>query len=236
MEYIQDMESIKDKASSRTQRRALQMRAAILDAGRDLLAREGVDGLSCELVAAAADVSIQTVYNRVGRKDDLLMALAERALEENHRYLDEAYARGGPARDRMAAIGEGYFRFAFEQPDAFLFLAQPPARVATARVIELFRLQHAKLADTIQAGQSEGVIDPNLDPASCATALWAMWNGLLISALRGERHGIDQTQMGQALAAAATILERGLSTSPESSAAYDVAGLYATTVKGEKPR
>jgi AcrR family transcriptional regulator len=232
MEMIQDMESIQNTTPSRTQRRAEKMRTAILDAAQELIAREGVDGLSCELVAAAADVSIQTVYNRVGRKDDLLMALAERALEENHRYLDDAYARRGPVRERMAAIGEGYFRFAFEQPDAFLFLAQPPARVATARVVELFRLQHAKLVDAIRAGQSEGVIDPNLDAAACATALWAMWNGLLISALRSERHGLDQTQMAQTLTTAGVILERGLSASGETSTALDVADLYIATLKG----
>lgn len=228
------MESIQNLTPSRTQRRAQQMRAAILDAAQDLLTRDGVDGLSCELVAAAADVSIQTVYNRVGRKDDLLMALAERALEGNHRYLDDAYAQDGPARERMDAILVGYFRFAFEQPDAFLFLAQPPARVATARVIELFRLQHTKFVDAIQAGQAEGLIDPHLDAGSCATALWAMWNGLLIAALRGERHGLDQSQVAQALATAGAIMERGLAMSSGSSPGLDVADLYAATIKGRK--
>lgn len=228
------MESIQIRPRSRTQRRVAQMRDAILDVAQGLLLRDGADGLSCEQVAAAADVSIQTVYNRVGRKDDLLMALAERALEENHRYMDAAYAHGGTSRERMEAALQGYFRFAFERPEAFLILAAPPQRVATARFGELVGLQNGRLADAIRAGQAEGEIDSNLDAAACATALWAMWNGLLISALQHDRYGLDEGHMTQALTMAGFLINRGLSTSLGVPTSTDTAQATIEMIKGRK--
>ncbi len=210
MEYIQEMELNPNFKPSRTQRRVTQMRDAILNVAQAMLVEGGASGLSCEQVAAAADVSIQTVYNRVGRKDDLLMALAERAVEESHRYMDSAYAQGRSARQQMEAALDGYIRFAFERPEAFLILAQPPQPVASPRLAELLNGQCGRLAAAIQAGQAEGEVDPELDPRGCATALWALWNGILTAALQQKRYGLEQAEIDQALTITKLIIDRGL--------------------------
>lgn len=206
------MELIQHKTLSRGERRALRMRDSILDAAQRIIAEKGAAALSCEAVAELADVSIQTVYNRVGRKDDLLMALAERALEENQRYMDEAYALTGNPKKRIEGALEGYIRFAVDCPDAFLTLALPPERVATERMTSLRRLHNSRLAKALADGQASGLINPDVDPNVCATTLWMMWNGLLVSMLYRERLGLEDAEVNVVLQMARSLLKDALVT------------------------
>ena len=68
-------------------------RAAILAAGRDLLASGGSAGLSTGAVARRAGVSRITVYNQFGSKDGLLRELAAGARRERSGALTPADAR-----------------------------------------------------------------------------------------------------------------------------------------------
>lgn len=63
------------KAASR------QRRSAILDAARSLIAERGIDKLVIADVAERADVSVATIYNLVGTRDRLLIALLDDVAE-----------------------------------------------------------------------------------------------------------------------------------------------------------
>lgn len=58
-----------------------QRRATILDAARGLIADRGVDKLVIADVAERADVSVATIYNLVGTRDRLLIALLDDVAE-----------------------------------------------------------------------------------------------------------------------------------------------------------
>lgn len=198
-------------SATRTQRRTAQMRETILEAAERLLAQRGAEALSPEAVAGVADVSIQTVYNRVGGKSAMLVAVAERALQENRRYMDAAYDGRGSAPERIQKAARAYVRFAFEQPHAFRVLAHPPNETeALKRLNELVAEQNAKLAAALRDGQSEGTIAMGLDPAVAATAVWAMFNGLLAVMLRPAGHGVDPAGVDVLLAQSMEILTGGL--------------------------
>ena len=64
---------------TRTTRRAAANREAIIDVAEALLMEGGLGAVTVEAVAERADVAIQTVYNRVGRRPEVLVAVAERA-------------------------------------------------------------------------------------------------------------------------------------------------------------
>jgi AcrR family transcriptional regulator len=163
------------------------MRRTLIDVAEVLLIDGGAAAVTTEEVARRADVSLQTVYNRVGGKPALLMAIAERAMEENRRYIDEAYEGGGTAEERGWRISQAYVRFAMERPHQFRILANPPEEPeAIARIAAMAREQNAKLAAIIRDGIAEGSVNPALDPESTANALWAMLNGLLQLALRSD--------------------------------------------------
>src|SRR5271165_2056121 len=96
------------EALTRTARRAAATTRAIIDAGEELMLENGSDAVTLEAVSARADVAVQTIYNRVGGRSALLIAIAERALEENRQYMDAAYAAPGSPMDRILRAAEGY--------------------------------------------------------------------------------------------------------------------------------
>lgn len=61
--------------ANRRARQAAETRAEILRAARQLFARQGYAATSIRAVAAKADVSVQTVYDSVGSKADLVLQL-----------------------------------------------------------------------------------------------------------------------------------------------------------------
>lgn len=72
-----------------------QRRATILDAARGLIADRGVDKLVIADVAERADVSVATIYNLVGTRDRLLIALLDDVAEAVRARLAEATASAG---------------------------------------------------------------------------------------------------------------------------------------------
>ena len=80
---------------TRTARRAAATYRAIVDAAENVVLESGADALTLEAVADRADVAVQTIYNRVGGRSAVLIAVAERALEQNRQYMDAAYAAPG---------------------------------------------------------------------------------------------------------------------------------------------
>lgn len=57
--------------------RAVAKRQAILDAAKRAFVRDGVGGASIDAIAVDAGVSRQTVYNQIGDKDQLFVAVVE---------------------------------------------------------------------------------------------------------------------------------------------------------------
>jgi AcrR family transcriptional regulator len=71
------MSQIELLPSEKTFPRALAKRQAILDAAKRAFVRDGVGGASIDAIAMDAGVSRQTVYNQIGDKDQLFVAVVE---------------------------------------------------------------------------------------------------------------------------------------------------------------
>lgn len=96
-------------------------RARVLNEARNLLASGGSEALNLRDLARLADVTVPTIYNLVGRKEDILLALAAEVVTEIE-------SRIAPAENseplslvaavvvesiRMFAENENYYRSAF---------------------------------------------------------------------------------------------------------------------------
>ena len=64
-------------------------RQRILSAARTTLAREGVDGLTVRKLASEAGITVPTIYNLIGNKDDLLRRLLEELVARAEQALAE---------------------------------------------------------------------------------------------------------------------------------------------------
>ncbi|RAI70854.1 TetR/AcrR family transcriptional regulator [Pseudomonas fluorescens] len=196
---------------TRTQRKAEATRLAIIQIAEALILESGAAALTLEVVAERADVAVQTIYNRIGGRSALLMAVAERVFEENKTYMDVAYATAGTPLERLQIAAQGYFRFAFERPNEFRLLADPPNEPeALARVSELVRHQNSKMEAAIRDGISDGSIDPTIDPYLATTSMWAAANGILSLAWRADATPISPEVMEQLLAQWMAITMKGL--------------------------
>ena len=99
----------KPAASGPGRPKDLGKRAAILEAAKQLFAREGFNGVSMDQIAAEAGVSKLTVYSHFGDKDALFAAAVQAKCAE---MLPDALFEielTGSVRDQLKAIGQAFF-------------------------------------------------------------------------------------------------------------------------------
>lgn len=199
-------------STTRTQRRSAALREQIVDAAETILDRDGSDGLTMEAVAQQADVAVQTVYNRVGGRPALLVAVAERALQQNREFLETAvHTPGQTALERIDAIGLAYARFAESRPEQFRLITDPPSEPDALRPIEtLIGNQLKVLSELIADGVADGTINPALDPEPTARALWAMATGLFALRIRTDQLQASSDELPTLATIARTLLQDGL--------------------------
>lgn len=187
------------------------MRARLVDVAENLLFEGGAPAVTAEMVAQRADVSLQTVYNRIGGQKALLVAVAERALEQTREFMRSAYDGKGSADERLRRVGETYIRLAFDRPQAFKIFVNPPEDPgAIEQIAALATEQHQQLTDLLREGMDAGELTAGLHPESAATALWGMLNGMLSVALRNDAMRPETVAPDSLVTAAITIIETGL--------------------------
>lgn len=105
-------------------------RRRILEAARCMVAADGIDGLSMRSLATRAGVSVATLYNLHGSKEDILVALAELTLYEQSARLEEIGV--ADPLDRAAAIIEISVEMFTSDPDLHRPLLSGLVRSKTA--------------------------------------------------------------------------------------------------------
>jgi len=99
-------------AVARPQRDAVRTRAAILDAATHEFARHGLDGARVDHIAARAKTNKRMLYYYFGSKDDLFLAVLERAYEHIRVEEQALHLEGLPpaaAVKRLVAFTWDYF-------------------------------------------------------------------------------------------------------------------------------
>jgi AcrR family transcriptional regulator len=98
----------------------------LLVAARGIVSAGGFHDLRMLTVAAAARVSVGSVYRYHRSKAELCAALVARVSSRELEVIEEALARGGPPASRLAAAVTAFARRALESPRlAYAMLAEP---------------------------------------------------------------------------------------------------------------
>lgn len=157
------------------------LKNALIRAGAELLASEGVAGLSLRKAAQRAGVSHSAPYAHFEDKQALVAAISTEGLQQVRERIDQAVSRH--PRDPQAQLVEAAWatvQFGLAHPDQY--------RVTFSNTIEreedypaYVELAHGSfdtLVALVQAGQETGVVDPG-PPDIAALGLWSLVHGLV---------------------------------------------------------
>jgi AcrR family transcriptional regulator len=98
------------------------LKAALTDAAVELIAERGVRGFSLAELSRRVGVTVAAPYRHFADRDELLAAVATRAVSAFADALRAAAGPSGPAEPRLAAMAGAYVRFAAQQRPLFAVL------------------------------------------------------------------------------------------------------------------
>jgi AcrR family transcriptional regulator len=155
----------------------------LVTTARAMLDEQGLDGLTLREIARRAEVSHGAPRRYFPTIALLLSAVAADGFRDLHAAVDGevgALHAGADARERLAAAGRGYVRFAVANPGVFSVMFRPErcdradADLATAGAAAF-----GQLAGLVAEAQAEG-FHPDVDTTQLASIVWSTVHGLSV--------------------------------------------------------
>ena len=107
------------KTLTRKQAEIRRREHRILDVARPLVRRGGLDAVRVDAVAEAIGMTRGTVYNHFGGREEIILALAARAVSRRLELFRTAAGMSDQSRRRIAAVGIACEVYATEMADDF---------------------------------------------------------------------------------------------------------------------
>lgn len=153
-------------------------RQEIIDTSARVFARTGFHGTSTADLCAANGIGKGALYYYIGSKEELLVAIHDRVMDEVIAAADRVAAEDGTPPEQLAAHGAALLEIIHRYPDhVWVFLHEFPA--LTGAYAEEFRKRRRQYEDRIRAvfrAGSESGDFRGIDPKMAATAWLGMHN------------------------------------------------------------
>jgi len=110
----------------------LDLRQRIVEAARDIVSEEGLDGLSMRALGVRIGYSPATIYHHFHDKDELLRSVMAEGFKRLGETVAQEMARqadvedGGTSMSRLCATGRAYARFGLENTGYFRAMFRVP--------------------------------------------------------------------------------------------------------------
>ena len=151
---------------------------SILEATARVLVKRGFDGLTTNLVAEAAGVSIGSLYQYFPNKAALVGALIEKHVEDMSQLALSELTRVAqlPAREAIRSVVEAMIRAHAVQPELHRVLTEEVPRVGRmAKLREIERITHRMVAGLLATRKPELAIeDPDMAAFVLVSAIEAI--------------------------------------------------------------
>jgi AcrR family transcriptional regulator len=161
------------------------LREALIEAARALLAEKGPEGFTLVDAARAAGVSPAAPYRHFRDKDALLAAVATEGFRDFARHQQSALAGQSDPLSAFRAMGLAYLAFAEENPGAYLAMFASRGGVHEA-------VPHGNETgggfDALLHGLRTMIGDPpppGIDPLGLACQVWALSHGVAMLSANG---------------------------------------------------
>lgn len=183
--------------TERRKREKIALRQEILDAARDLFAKEGYESVSMRRIAEKIEYSPTTIYLYFQDKKELIEEICQQSFALLAKKLEKVAAGGGDPVERLKAGLQAYVAFGIEHPDHY--------RVSLMRTHELHEFkdmaqspgmqcfQHLvkAVAACVQAGRFR-----ETEVLAVSQALWCVIHGLVAAQIsHGKFPWVDRTRL-----------------------------------------
>ncbi len=164
------------------------LKNALIAAGVEILAREGVAGLGLRNVAKQAGVSHSALYAHFADKQALIAAISTEGLKQLYMTIEESLAahRDDPAA-LLVEISLSYLRFALEEPDRFklMYSSVMDKERNFPDFVDYSHRTFDKYSEIIAFCQEAGIL-PRGPTELMAAAVWGGVHGLVMLALENQ--------------------------------------------------
>jgi TetR/AcrR family transcriptional regulator, cholesterol catabolism regulator len=152
----------------------------VLDGAARVFRRLGYAQTTLEDIATEVGINRATLYYYVGTKEELLVSLLYRPIEQMRTELEEIVAQDLSASEKLSQALRAYLVAMSERPELFIFLSENLHKVMTGR--EASDIQHNAdrygrvLAGVIAEGARAGEFRDDLDPQLVVLGIMGMFN------------------------------------------------------------
>jgi AcrR family transcriptional regulator len=164
------------------------LKNALIQAGMEILAREGVGGLSLRKVAKQAGVSHAAPYSHFTDKQALIAAISTEGFKQLYAQIEavkESY-RENP-EDLLVETAWAYVQFALNAPDRFklMFSSVLEKEKDYPDFVEISHKNFRQVVEIIAICQEAGMLNAG-DPELVALSLWGTVHGFVSLLLEGQ--------------------------------------------------
>lgn len=184
-------------ASERRERGRREMRSAILDAARQIVAVEGVDGLTIRAVAQAVGYSAGALYEYFESKEAILTALYFEGSDGLQSYCEIAVTKvqeGANAVEALIELGHAYRAYALANPELYRLVFSDFKTLPEAPEAGLVKEDHGGFDTLIQIALQGAAERSMIDvpPHEIAFAAWSAVHGFVSLEAAGHLTGGDR--------------------------------------------
>jgi AcrR family transcriptional regulator len=164
------------------------LKNALIQAGVEILSKEGVGGLSLRKVAQRAGVSHNAPYSHFPDKQSLIAAISTEGFKQLYRGLDAAISSYPDDPKRQLQEGAwAYVQFAMDSTDTFkiMFSGVLEKEKEYPAFVEISHKTFERVMDVVRACQEAGLLQST--PAEImAVAVWGQIHGIISLMLEGQ--------------------------------------------------
>jgi AcrR family transcriptional regulator len=164
------------------------LKNALIRAGVEILAKEGVAGLSLRKVAQYTGVSHSAPYAHFPDKQSLIAAISTEGFNQLYTELEAAVSSHlkNPKKQLIEGI-KAYVRFAVENTDTFkiMFSGILEKEKDYLSFVEISSKTFKLVVDVVEASQNTGIL-PTAPADLMAVSIWGQVHGIISLALEGQ--------------------------------------------------
>ena len=164
------------------------LKNALIQAGVEILAREGVGGLSLRKVAKQAGVSHAAPYSHFADKQALIAAISTEGFKQLYTQVETVFSthRDDPG-NLLVETAWAYVQFGLNEPDRFklMFSSVLEKEKDYPDFVEISQKNFRQITEIVETCQKAGLLKAG-DSDLVATGLWGMVHGFVSLLLEGQ--------------------------------------------------